>query len=241
MKKVAIVTGGTRGIGRSISIELYEEGWKVISFYQKNKTHALDLKDSIPEIEIIQCDISDEISVNAAVKEIYNTYGRIDCLVNNAGVTQDGYFLMMSRQKWQDVININLLGTVNVSKSVLRFMKLKKEGGKVINISSTSGVAGQIGQANYAATKGALISLTKSLAKEVAGEGITVNCVSPGFIETEMTKNLKEKDKIIENFIPLKRFGKPNEVAALVSFLASDKANYITGKNFVIDGGMIND
>ncbi|MBL3715342.1 SDR family oxidoreductase [Lactococcus garvieae] len=239
--KVAIVTGGTRGIGRSISIELYKEGYKVIAIYQGNKAAAQSLADEYPDIDVQTCDISREKDVSKIIKTIYETYGRIDCLINNAGITRDGYFLMMSTEKWGTVLNVNILGAVNISKSVLRYMKVKKNGGKVVNISSTSGVTGQIGQANYSATKGAIISLTKSWAKEFAADNINVNCVSPGFINTDMTSNLKNKAEIIENLIPLQRFGDPQEVAWLVAFLSSDKANYITGKNFVIDGGMIND
>ncbi|MDE7480314.1 SDR family oxidoreductase, partial [Streptococcus agalactiae] len=160
---------------------------------------------------------------------------------NNAGIVRDGFFLMMSKEKWMDVININIMGLVNMSKAVLKIMKAKRIQGKVINISSTSGIAGQIGQANYSATKGAIISITKTLAKEFASDGITINCVSPGFIETDMTNELQNKEELKEHLIPLKRFGQPEEVAWLVSFLASEKANYITGKNIVIDGGMIND
>lgn len=239
--KVAIVTGGTRGIGRSVSIELHKEGYKVVALYQGNRAAAQSLTDEYPDIKVQTCDVSKEKDVSKIIKTIYETYGRIDCLINNAGITRDGYFLMMSTEKWETVLNVNILGAVNTSKSVLRYMKIKKNGGKIVNISSTSGVAGQIGQANYSATKGAIVSLTKSLAKEFAADNINVNCVSPGFINTDMTSNLKNKAAIIENLIPLQRFGDPQEVAWLVAFLSSDKANYITGKNFVIDGGMIND
>jgi CylG protein len=239
--KVAIVTGGTRGIGRAISIELSKEGYKVIAIYQGNDTAAQSLVDDYPSIDIQKCDISDEKLIEKTIKSIFETYGQIDCLVNNAGITKDGYFLMMSSEKWENIININILGMVNVSKAVLRYMKIKKNGGKIINISSTSGVAGQVGQTNYSATKGAIISLSKSLAKEFAPDNINVNCVSPGFIDTDMTSGIKNKQQIMENLIPLHRFGKPEEVAWLVAFLSSEKSNYITGKNFVIDGGMIND
>ncbi|AYG02059.1 3-oxoacyl-ACP reductase FabG [Lactococcus allomyrinae] len=239
--KIVIVTGGTRGIGRAISLEFFKEGYKVIAIYQGNERAAQDLKEEFPNIEIEKCDISDEKEVSILVNKIYKRHGKIDCLVNNAGITRDGYFLMMSNEKWNSLLNVNLTGTFNVSRAVLRFMKVKKLGGKIINISSTSGVAGQIGQTNYAASKGAIISLTKSLAKEFASDKINVNCVSPGFIETDMTASLKNKEMISETLIPLQRFGQVEEVAYLVTFLASEKANYITGKNFVIDGGMIND
>ena len=239
--KVAIVTGGTRGIGKSITTELYHEGYQVIAVYSSNDAAALELQEQLPGLEISKCDISDSRAVQKLVTKIFRMYGRIDCLVNNAGIIKDGYFLMMSEEKWMDVVNINLMGLVNMTKAVLKIMKAKRIQGKVINISSTSGVAGQVGQANYSATKGTIVSITKTLAKEFAPDQINVNCVSPGFIETDMTNELRNKEEIKEHIIPLRRFGRPEEVAWTVVFLASEKANYITGKNFVIDGGMIND
>jgi cylG protein len=239
--KVAIVTGGTRGIGRAVSEELMQGGYKVIAIYSSNTKDANEMKTSYPAIDIEQCDISDPKSSQQMVNAIFRRYGSIDCLVNNAGIVRDGYFLMMSEKKWREVIDVNILGVVNMSKNVMRIMKLKQTKGKIVNLSSVSGVAGQIGQANYAATKGAVISITKTLAKEFAPDGINVNCVSPGFIETDMTKELLSKEDNIENQIPLRRFGKPKEVAFLVGFLVSEKADYITGKNIVIDGGLIND
>ncbi|HFE8975831.1 TPA: 3-oxoacyl-ACP reductase FabG [Streptococcus agalactiae] len=239
--KVAIVTGGTRGIGRAITKELYKEGYRVIAIYNSNDAKARALQEELPKLDVYKCNISDAKAVQKLVTKIFREYGGIDCLVNNAGIVRDGFFLMMSKEKWMDVININIMGLVNMSKAVLKIMKAKRIQGKVINISSTSGIAGQIGQANYSATKGAIISITKTLAKEFASDGITINCVSPGFIETDMTNELQNKEELKEHLIPLKRFGQPEEVAWLVSFLASEKANYITGKNIVIDGGMIND
>lgn len=239
--KVAIVTGGTRGIGKSISEELLEGGYKVVALYASNHKEANELRTLHPEIDVEQCDITDPKGCQKLVTKIFKQYGSIDCLINNAGIIKDGYFLMMSENKWREVIDVNILGLVNMSKNVLRIMKSKRIKGKIINLSSTSGITGQIGQANYAATKGAIISITKTLAKEFAADGINVNCVSPGFISTDMTKELPGKEDVIENYIPLKRFGEPEEVAYLVAFLASEKANYITGKNLVIDGGMIND
>ncbi|WP_423216319.1 3-oxoacyl-ACP reductase FabG [Streptococcus equinus] len=239
--KVAIVTGGTRGIGAAISRELHKEGYQVIAIYAGNDACAMALKEELPGLEVHKCDVSDAKAVQKLVNTIFRTYGRIDCLVNNAGIIRDGYFLMMSDEKWHDVLNINLMGLVNMTKAVLRIMKAKHIQGKVVNISSTSGVAGQVGQANYSASKGAIIAVTKTLAKEFAKDRITVNCVSPGFIETDMTSELRNKAEIEEHIIPLGRFGKAEEVAWAVAFLVSDKANYITGKNLVIDGGMIND
>lgn len=239
--KIVIVTGGTRGIGRAISTELHKQGYQVIAIYAGNDTKAKTLKEELPGLETRKCDITNAKAVRKLVTGIFRIYGQIDCLINNAGMIRDGYFLMMSEEKWQDVLNINLMGLVNITKAVLRIMKSKHIQGKVVNISSTSGVAGQIGQANYSASKGAVIAVTKTLAKEFAHDNITVNCVSPGFIETEMTSELCNKEDIKNNIIPLGRFGQPEEVAWAVAFLVSDKANYITGKNLVIDGGMIND
>lgn len=239
--KIAIVTGGTRGLGKAISIELFHEGFKVFALYTSNEEAAHKLHTDFPDIEVVNCNVSDPQAVQKTISSIYKEYGNVDCLVNNAGIIRDGYFLMMSESKWREVIDVNIMGLVNVTKAVIRIMKVNKKPGKVINISSTSGVAGQIGQVNYSATKGAIIAITKTLAKEYAADNITVNCVSPGFIESDMTKQLSNKEDIVNNLIPLKRFGKPEEVGYLVSFLASQKANYITGKNFVIDGGMIND
>lgn len=239
--KVAIVTGGTRGIGKAISTELHKEGYQVLAIYAGNDAKANALKEELPGLETYKCDVSDAKAVQKLVTTIFRQYGHIDCLVNNAGIIRDGYFLMMSEEKWQEVLNINLMGLVNMTKAVLRIMKAKHIHGKVVNISSTSGVAGQVGQANYSASKGAIIAVTKTLAKEFAKDNITVNCVSPGFIETDMTSELQNKDEIAEHLIPLGRFGRPEEVAWAVAFLVSDKANYITGKNLIIDGGMIND
>ena len=197
--KVAIVTGGTRGIGRAVSEELMQGGYKVIAIYSSNTKDANEMKTSYPAIDIEQCDISDPKSSQQMVNAIFRRYGSIDCLVNNAGIVRDGYFLMMSEKKWREVIDVNILGVVNMSKNVMRIMKLKQTKGKIVNLSSVSGVAGQIGQANYAATKGAVISITKTLAKEFAPDGINVNCVSPGFVETDMTKELLCKEDNIEN------------------------------------------
>lgn len=237
---LAIVTGGTRGIGKAICLELVRTYDTVIAIYHKDEQSSFLLEKESENIQTKRCNVSSAAEVSKLIREIYEEYGVIHCLVNNAGITQDGYFLMMSKEKWDAVLNINLMGAVNLCKEVLRIMKKEKKGGAIINVSSTSGVTGQIGQTNYSTSKGALIAFSKSLSKEFAKDNITINCVSPGFIETDMTIKL-DKERIQKDLIPLGRFGKPEEVAFLVEFLSSNKSRYITGKNFVIDGGMIND
>lgn len=238
--EVAIVTGGIRGIGKAISICLHEKGYKVYSFFNNSFEKAKILEEEYPNIFTIQLDIKNYKDTKKVIKDIYSVEGQIDYLVNNAGIIKDGYFLMMSENKWDTVLETNLKGTVNVSKEVLKYMKLKKKGA-VVNLASTSGISGQAGQANYSASKGAIISLTKTLSKEFANDNIRINSVSPGFIETEMLKALPDKEKLRNELIPMKRFGKPYEVANVVEFLLSTNASYITGKNISIDGGMIND
>ncbi|MGE8025025.1 3-oxoacyl-ACP reductase FabG [Staphylococcus pasteuri] len=238
--EIALVTGGVKGIGKSVSIKLQEKGYKVYATYNKSINKANELESKYLNIKTIQLDITDNKEVQNVIKKIYTLEGKIDCLVNNAGTINDGYFLMMSNNKWNNVINTNLNGTFNVLKTTLKYMKVKKSG-RVVNISSTSGVSGQVGQANYSASKGAIITLTKTLAKELAGDNIRINSVSPGFIETEMTSKLPNKEILKEEYIPMKRFGKTEEVANVVEFLLSENSSYITGKNISIDGGMIHD
>lgn len=238
--EVAIVTGGVRGIGKAISICLHEKGCKVYSLFNHSVEMAKTLEEKFPNLRTIQLDIKNSEDTKKVIKNIYSTEGHIDYLVNNAGVIKDGYFLMMSEDKWNSVFETNLKGTFNVSKVVLKYMKLKKKG-SIVNLASTSGITGQSGQANYSASKGAIISLTKTLSKEFVNDNIRINSVSPGFIETEMLRLLPDKEKLKNEIIPMKRFGKPHEVANVVEFLLSDKASYITGKNISIDGGMIND
>lgn len=241
MEKVAIVTGGTRGIGKAISLSLVKQDYTVYAIYSSNTKKATEFGQSNPDIKVIQLDIKDDKAVRKTIQKIHANKGHINVLVNNAGIVNDGYFLMMSSDKWRSVLDVNLNGTFNILKNVLMYMKLDAKGGAIVNISSTSGIAGQIGQANYSASKGAIISLTKTLAKEFAEDNIRINAVSPGFIETEMTSAIKGKEDIMNTLIPLKRFGTAEEVADVVSFLLSNKASYITGKNITVDGGMIND
>ncbi len=241
---IALVTGASSGIGQAIAIDLAKNGVKVLVNYCHGKEGALETLRIIEENggsgEIIQCDVSDAKAVNKMFLYIKKTYKKLDILVNNSGITRDGFLLMMSEANFMDVMATNLGGCFHCTQGAIRLMYASKQGGSIVNIASTSGVVGQIGQANYSASKGAMISFTKSCAKEYANKGIRVNVVAPGFIETKMTqKNIKQlKEKYLE-YIPMERFGQVEEVAQVVTFLASDKASYITGKCLVVDGGLI--
>lgn len=240
---IALVTGASSGIGQAIAIDLAKNGVKVLINYCRSEEGALETLRVIEENggsgEIIQCDVSDAAAVNKMFLYIKKTYKTIDILVNNSGITKDGYLLMMSEENFVKVMATNLGGCFNCTQGALRLMCAAKKGGSIINIASTSGVVGQEGQANYSASKGAIISFTKTTAKEYAKNGIRVNVVAPGFVETKMTqkseKLLKEK---YMSYIPMGRFGQPEEIAEVVSFLASSKASYITGKCIVVDGGL---
>lgn len=240
---VALVTGASGGIGQAIAIDLAKNGVKVLINYFKNEDGALETLRTIEENggegEIIKCDVSDAAQVNKMFLSIKKTYKKLDILVNNSGITKDGYLLMMSEENFVSVMATNLGGCFNCTQGALRLMCAAKKGGSIINISSTSGVVGQEGQANYSASKGAIISFTKTAAKEYAKNGIRVNVVAPGFVETKMTqkseKLLKEK---YMGYIPMGRFGQPEEIAQVVTFLASKRASYITGKCIVVDGGL---
>ncbi|MCX8012637.1 MAG: 3-oxoacyl-[acyl-carrier-protein] reductase [Desulfobacterota bacterium] len=239
--RVAIVTGGAQGIGRSIALNLARNGAD-IAVVDINETKAGETLKEIIELGrkglTIKADVSNFLEAEQMGKTVFETFGKIDILVNNAGITRDGLFLRMKEEEWDAVINVNLKSVFNCSKGIIRYFG-KKGGGRIINITSVVGQMGNVGQANYAASKAGIIGFTKTLAREFGGRGITVNAVAPGFIDTEMTQALPEKVK--EEFlksIPLGRMGTPDEVAEVVLFLATDSANYITGQVINVNGGL---
>lgn len=242
-EQTAVVTGGARGIGRAIALELAKQGANVIINYHGSVKKAEEVKKEIEEkggtAEIMQCDVADFAACERFFQQVIEKYKRVDILVNNAGVTRDGLLMKMSEEEFDTVINTNLKGTFHCMRFVTRQM-IKQRYGRIINISSVVGVTGNAGQANYAASKAGVIGLTKSAARELASRKITVNAIAPGFIETDMTKDLpdKVKEESIAK-IPLGYYGKPEDVAVAVSFLASEKADYITGQVLHVDGGMV--
>ena len=242
-KQVVLVTGASRGIGKAIALKFASEEYIVVVNYNGSKTKAEEVKEEIENLggraETVKCDVSDFDKCGELIKNIVEKYGRIDVLVNNAGITKDGLLMRMSESDFMDVININLKGAFNCIRHASRYM-MKQRSGKIINIASVVGVAGNAGQANYAASKAGVIGLTKSAAKELASRGITVNAIAPGFIETDMTAVLSDeaKEKLM-SMIPQGRFGSVKDVANAAYFLASLEAGYITGQVFNVDGGMI--
>ena len=240
--KVALVTGASRGIGLACAKKLANEGFTVIVNYNGNSKAASEAVEFIKNkggmAEAYQCNVSNHLDVKNMIDEIIHKYGHLDVVVNNAGITKDNLLLKMTEEEFDAVINTNLKGVFNTAKYALRYM-LKQKSGRVINLSSVVGMRGNVGQVNYAAAKAGVIGLTKSLAKEYASRNITVNAVAPGFIETDMTSAMGEKAKnLIKDEIPLKRLGSPEDIADMVSYLATNKGNYITGQVFVVDGGM---
>ncbi len=241
--KLALVTGAARGIGRKIAERFASEGSNIaICDIQEDvlKQTAKEIEEKF-KVKVFArvCDVADSQNVKEFVSAVIKEFGVIDILVNNAGITRDMLVMRMKEEDWDLVIKVNLKSVFLFSKEVVRYM-MKKRSGKIINIASIIGLIGNVGQGNYAASKAGIIGFTKSLAKEVGSRNITVNAVAPGFIQTKMTEVLPEEIKQnMLNLIPLKRFGLPEEVAAVVAFLASDDAKYITGQVINIDGGMV--
>ncbi len=240
-EQVAVVTGASRGIGRAIAQEFAKLGATVVVNYASSSKAAEELVSDITAAGgnaiALQADVSKEEEVDNLVKNVLEKFNKIDILVNNAGITRDTLLLRMKPEDWQAVINLNLTGVYLCTRAVSKGM-LKKRSGRIINIASVAGQMGNPGQANYSAAKAGVIGLTKTLAKEFASRGITVNAVSPGFIDTDMTSEIQSEE--ILKAIPLGRYGKPEEIAGMVRFLAADNAAaYITGQTFNVDGGMV--
>lgn len=241
--KVAVVTGASRGIGRAIALKLADDGAKVVVNYSGSQAKAEEvvarIQENGGEAIAVQASVSQSEEVTALIDTAVKTFGSLDILVNNAGITRDNLLMRMKEDEWDDVLNTNLKGVFLCTKAVSRQM-MKQRAGRIINISSIVGVAGNAGQANYVAAKAGVIGLTKTTAKELASRNILVNAIAPGFIETEMTDQLPEELKQgMLTQIPLAKLGQPEDIAKAVAFLASDDANYMTGQTLHIDGGMV--
>ena len=241
--KKVLVTGASRGIGRAIALEFARLGADVAVNYAGSEAKASEVVDEIKALGrdaiAIQCDVANSESVSEMVKETIEHFGRLDVLVNNAGITRDNLLMRMKESEWDDVLNTNLKGVFLCTKAVTRQM-MKQRSGRIINMASIVGVSGNAGQANYVAAKAGVIGLTKTAAKELAPRGITVNAIAPGFISTDMTNELTEEiQKLMLQQIPLARFGDPKDIAAVAAFLASDASSYMTGQTLHVDGGMV--
>ena len=240
--RVAIVTGGSRGIGRAIATELAEEGAKVVINYAGNDKAAEETAELCrsygAEVLLVKGNVASAEDCERVVKETVNTFGRVDILVNNAGIIKDNLLMRMDDEDFDKVININLKGTYLMMKAVSRIM-MKQRYGRIVNMASVSGIMGNIGQINYSASKGGVISMTKTFAREIATKGVTVNAVAPGFIATDMPASMGEGvlDEMKKS-IPVKRVGKPEDIANAVKFFASESSEYITGQVLCVDGGM---
>ncbi|APH05289.1 3-oxoacyl-[acyl-carrier-protein] reductase [Bacillus weihaiensis] len=242
-KMVALVTGASRGIGKAIALDLAKNGAVVAVNYAGNEAKANEVVAEIKSMGgsamAIKADVSNSEEVQGMIKTVIDEFGRIDILINNAGITRDNLLMRMKDEEWEDVINTNLKGVFLCTKGVTRQM-MKQRSGRIINITSVVGVSGNPGQANYVAAKAGVIGLTKTTAKELASRNITVNAVAPGFITTDMTDELSEevKGEMLKQ-IPLAKLGEPSDIANLVTFLASEKSKYITGQTMHVNGGMV--
>ena len=240
--KVAIVTGASRGIGKAIALDMAKNGANIAIIYAGNKEKAEEVKNEAisygVKANIYKCDVSNFDEASETVKNIISDFGKVDILVNNAGITKDALVLSMNEDDFSAVIDTNLKGAFNMIKQVYSLF-MKQRSGRIINISSVSGLMGNAGQANYSASKAGVVGLTKTVAKELAARGVTCNAIAPGFIETDMTDKLSDKVKeVAVNSIPMRKMGEPSDIAHIATFLASDNAKYITGETIRVDGGI---